>query len=159
MANLPLVYPASIGFSLEWVLAFTKSITWLVCRIAGLFYALWETTLLTLKFMEERKLCSQGIIGWENVNKSPSSKWKGTNCASPVTVHINQGSYLTAQSYLRFVDFEHSITFSSLGPWYICSIFQFLHSNSKCVHLGSKAIQPCRIGSHLHGRQISPCVR
>lgn len=100
MANLPLVYPASIGFSLEWVLAFTKSITWLVCRIAGLFYALWETTLLTLKFMEERKLCSQGIIGWENVNKSPSSKWKGTNCASPVTVHINQGSYLTAQSYL-----------------------------------------------------------
>ena len=32
----------------------------------------------------------------ENVNNSPSLKWKGINCASPLTVHINQGSYLTA---------------------------------------------------------------
>ena len=30
-------YPASRDFSLAWLLAFTKSMAWLVCRIVGLF--------------------------------------------------------------------------------------------------------------------------
>ena len=30
-------YPASRGFSLAWLLAFTKSFTWLVCRVVALF--------------------------------------------------------------------------------------------------------------------------
>ena len=31
------VYPASRGFSLAWLLAFTKSFACLVCRVVGLF--------------------------------------------------------------------------------------------------------------------------
>ena len=30
-------YPARRGFSLAWLLAFTKSFAWLVCRVVGLF--------------------------------------------------------------------------------------------------------------------------
>ena len=32
-----LSYPASIGFSLAWLLSFTKSLAWLVCRELSLF--------------------------------------------------------------------------------------------------------------------------
>ena len=31
------LYPAVRGLSLAWLLAFTKSFAWLVCRIVGLF--------------------------------------------------------------------------------------------------------------------------
>ena len=31
------VYPASRGFSLGWLLAFTKSFAWLACRVVSLF--------------------------------------------------------------------------------------------------------------------------
>ena len=30
-------YPASRAFALAWLLAFTKSFAWLVCRVVGLF--------------------------------------------------------------------------------------------------------------------------
>ena len=55
--GLLLVY-ASRGFSLAWLLAFTKSFAWLVCRV---------------KAMQERNLCLQGKTG--------KSKLKSVNTA------------------------------------------------------------------------------
>ena len=60
-------YPASRG----WLLAFTKSFAWRVCRVVGFLYWAYKAsqlrdrqatrrTLLTLKAMHERNLCSQG---------------------------------------------------------------------------------------------------
>jgi len=53
-----LVVYASRGFSLGWLLAFTKSFAWLVCRV---------------KATTERNLCSQGMTG--------TSKQKSVNTA------------------------------------------------------------------------------
>ena len=53
-----LVVYASRGFSLGWLLAFTKSFAWLVCRV---------------KATPERNLCSQGMTG--------TSKQKSVNRA------------------------------------------------------------------------------
>ena len=60
-------YPASRGFSLARLLAFTKSFAWLVCRVVD-----WgrktnqlrdrqatRTTSKTLKALQERNFCSQ----------------------------------------------------------------------------------------------------
>ena len=62
--------PARRGFSFTWLLAFTKSFAWLVCRAVGLFTPYktnqlrdrqeTRTTWLTLnEAMQERNLCSQ----------------------------------------------------------------------------------------------------
>ena len=66
-------YPARGGFSLAWLLAFTKSFAGLVCRVVGLFTPYktnqlrdrqaTRTTSLTLKAMRERNFCSQGSSG------------------------------------------------------------------------------------------------
>ena len=39
-------YPASRSFSLAWLLAFTESFAWLVCRVVGLFAGAYKTNQL-----------------------------------------------------------------------------------------------------------------
>ena len=61
--------PASRGFSVAWLLAFTKSFARLIRRVVGLFTPrelrdrqATGMTLYTLKAMQERNLCSQGNV-------------------------------------------------------------------------------------------------
>ena len=59
-------YPASRGFSLAWLLVFTKSFTWLVCRVVALFTKSFTwlvcrvVALFTPKPCKRKNLCSQG---------------------------------------------------------------------------------------------------